>query len=203
MTNAIYSTGYQYIGLNSAIWQNLCSSVNSYLTNMSAPTFTCNSTDNINSLMFSSGSSCYSLNQMKITLKMQTEVGAMNFHLLASNLQFVGQDNTPTTGCFLAFQDLGPSYTSILLGNMFMKQFVTVFNNDNSTIGLGVGNFGINFIATNGPWINQQDAWPAPAPPAPIPSYTGVLIILGGTVGVVILGCVGYCCIRRWRIKRL
>jgi hypothetical protein len=41
--------------------------------------------------------------------------------------------------------------SKVLLGEPFIHQFYTVFDNQNDQVGLGIG---IGYSTTNGPWIN-------------------------------------------------
>jgi len=183
---ATFVTGYRYIGLNTTKWYDACNAIASM--NIDATTgnssVNCNHTES--SLPWALGNCSDFATNWSFNLRFSTDA---IFSMSGRNFTEEEEDDvTNATTCYWNIQDIGEetgTLNRVMVGDQFFKQFYTVFDSENASLGIGISN-NINSTDVDGPWITFWTAPPTPEPtPTPEPHGPTVLMVAGITTGSI------------------
>jgi hypothetical protein len=189
---ATFVTGYRYIGLNTTNWYAACNAI--AMMNIDPvtgnTTVTCNHTES--SLPFATGNCSDFASNWQFSMRFSTDA---IFSMSGRNFTTEEYDDVNLCDiCYWNLQDIGEEVgglNQVLVGEQFFKQFYTVFDSENASVGIGISN-NVNTTDVDGPWITFWTAPPAPEPtptptPEPEPNGPTVLMVAGITTGSVVI----------------
>jgi hypothetical protein len=188
----VWTTGYQYIGLNSAVWNVLCNNLDSFVFFNSGNTtnVNCDSSTSINGLISSPGACPTDGWNFTLSVRDVNDM-VLNLDLYGPSLSWEGLDNLATV-CYWNFQDLGATTNQVLVGETFFSQFYTIFDNEVGVVGFGISASVDNAtLAVSGPWMSED--WPDVMGPV------AVLCAIVGGIGLVVF--IVFVCIMMCRKK--
>jgi len=166
-------------------------------------TVTCNHTQN--SLPFATGNCSDFASNWEFSMRFSTDA---IFSMSGRNFTTEDYDAIELIStCYWNLQDIGEEVgglNQVLVGEQFFKQFYTVFDSENASVGIGISN-NVNTTDIDGPWITfwtapapepTPDPTPTPTPtptPEPEPNGPTVLMVAGITTGsIVVVGIAAF-----------